>query len=444
MRRVRKKSHILAPARRTGVRAASVCALVLFLLAAPAALGQNLSTAARSRAAKAERERLVNLAKARSKALPYWIALIKRYPKSPRAEIAWYRVGILRYQLAETVYPNSEQAWKNATAALGQFTKRYPKSAYAGDAYIKQIDIALERMFDIKMATAPAQRAVAWAKARAAAKPDQSPREPLGAWCLSVRPSTVAKLRPVLYACYTRAGLVAYLARDFKSSRESFKKARSHAPPPNAVVVYGRVRTGTERLIAMAEAGQSLTPAEVLKGDGRVQLMLQLADVYFQGQDFDHGIALLDVITATRGKSATPTQRSWAHLMRGRCLYGKLKPQSARKEYLRSAGVDPKAPWASRALFFAANVTYNYGPDKKRAAVEWQRVASKYPRSREAEMAEYYIAWSYQMAGKRVEALRAYHSFLKKYPASPYASAIRTYHLAELADTSGKSSKTGE
>ena len=316
---------------------------------------------------------------------------------------------------------------------LARFCELYPKSPWAGDAYVRQMDVALERMFDLELTKTTSQQVVTWAKWLTDNKSDLQEAPTLPAWCLVEMYPSYASLKPALYECYLRAGLVAYLSRDVAASQRLFSKAAANAPPPNEVVVHGKVVSGVKRLIAVAQHNQRLTPKEVLNGDGRAQLMLQLADLYFCAEDFDHSTELLDRVIAKEGVLVTPTQLSWAHLIKGRCIYGQFEPLKAREEYIRSADADLKAPWSPKALFYAANVIYNYGRKREQAAVEWRKIAKRYPGSSEAEKAEYYIAWSCQMDGMRDEATKAYHAFLKKYPNSGYARPIQVYHLPDLA-----------
>ena len=106
-----------------------------------------------------------------------------------------------------------EKMFRTAAAALDRFCVAYPDSPLAGDAYVKQIDIALERLFDLPLAQKLATRAGAWAKAASNKSAPKKPAAPLPPWALrSDRTSQEADARDrVLYEVYLRAGLVAYL-----------------------------------------------------------------------------------------------------------------------------------------------------------------------------------------------------------------------------------------
>ncbi len=105
------------------------------------------------------------LRRARGEALPHWRAIAEHYPESPHCEQACYRAGLLLFEMAEVAPAGqSENLWKDAGSMLSQLCVRFPKSHYAGDAYVRQIDIALERTFDISAAAALADLGIRWAK----------------------------------------------------------------------------------------------------------------------------------------------------------------------------------------------------------------------------------------------------------------------------------------
>ena len=49
----------------------------------------------------------------------------------------------------------SDQLLKDADTLFDRLLDAYPKSPYAGDAFVRRIDFALERKFDLKTGTIP-------------------------------------------------------------------------------------------------------------------------------------------------------------------------------------------------------------------------------------------------------------------------------------------------
>ena len=186
--------------------------------------------------AKAEKQRLAALLKARAEALPYWQDLIKRYPNSPRREPALYYAGVLLYEAAEAApAAKSDQLLKDADALFDRLLDAYPKSPYAGDAFVRRIDFALERKFDLKLAQSLADRGIEWAKNQKvevatatdgtltkqsladAAKAIQAASAKLPEWA-ETGGKPPAELLNDLYNLYLRAGILAYLQEKYEEA----------------------------------------------------------------------------------------------------------------------------------------------------------------------------------------------------------------------------------
>ena len=73
--------------------------------------------------------------------------------------------GVLLYEAAEAAPAGkSDQLLKDADALFDRLLDAYPKSPYAGDAFVRRIDFALERKFDLRLAQSLADRGIEWAK----------------------------------------------------------------------------------------------------------------------------------------------------------------------------------------------------------------------------------------------------------------------------------------
>jgi tetratricopeptide (TPR) repeat protein len=388
---------------------------------------------------KAEKEHQAALAKAKGEALPYWQEIIKKYAKSPRCEQAQYNIGVILCDLAEagldaTARPVSpdktEQLWKDAALALAQFTKEYPKSPSAGDAYVRQIDIALERMFSLDLAKQLSAAAVDGAKTQLEPTSVAAAASP-APWQMHPLPAVGAELRYAAYQTYLRAGLVAYLGQQYEDAQRLFELAQPFMPPRGTVLAAGRAPTGLERVIEVARNKSKLTPDEVLSGDARATLLLQLADIYYAVESFDKATALCDVLI-TDGRRADSEQLSWAYYNRARAWYAlDIDAQTAKADYLLVTQKSPKAPWAGDALFLAANIAFNHGGKIDEAVSLWQSVVTNYPKCEEAERSAYYIGIAYEASGRWAEADKAYKELKRTFPGSEFTDLANT-HLADV------------
>ena len=117
-----------------------------------------------------------------AQALPAWVDLVKRYPKSPRMPQALYHAGVL---FAEANRPDE------ALIAFSMLAQKYPGSQWTPDAEVRLIDVKLEQQFDLPGAAALAAAAVAWAEAHPARglSPFAESAEQKGTVPLAHRPS---------------------------------------------------------------------------------------------------------------------------------------------------------------------------------------------------------------------------------------------------------------
>jgi len=386
-------------------------------------------------------ERLAAFIKAKSEALPYWQEIISRYPKSPRCEQAFYNAGVLLCEIAEAAdapglrSSKSGANWKDAAFMLGRFTEFYPKSPYAGDAYVREIDIAMERMFDLSLATAATQSAVVWANATSKL-PITLPNVTNKTDVLSTRAWYVTSSRPpspalndTLHALYLQAGLVSYLERQYDNAIALFKAAEPFAPPPNLTLVYGYIPTGIEQVISAAKAKRALTPDEVLTGDKRTALILQVADIYYEAMAYERSLTLCAAIDAHNTPAAQASQLSWALFMKGRNLYALEDMARAREAYRVILHKYPASPWSDRALFYSGCITKIADNDPRGAIKYWQSLLAKHPESPLCEKTSYYIAVVLEWNKDWAEAKKAYEQFLKSYPDSCYVRPVKEYHL---------------
>ena len=264
---------------------------------------------------------------ARSEALPYWVKLTTQFPKSPHLPEALYHAGVL---FSEGAKPNPEES----VVAFERLTKEFPNSPWTGDAHVRLIDVKLEQQFDLPGAEKHAQAAAKWLETVDKAALEKATR-PLGDSSSSLatdhRPLTTA------YAIYLRAGLIEYLNERCPKAVEWFEKAKPFAPERNLVVVHGHIPTGIEKLIDLAKSRKFITPEVVRKGDHKAKLILMLADVYHEGEQWQKSLDLCNRVIDGAAPKATREQKSYAFYRRARNYYSfgqkGYDPDSAFKDY---------------------------------------------------------------------------------------------------------------
>ena len=224
---------------------------------------KHLTAKEREAQAKAETERKVAMLKAQREALPYWQKIVKQFPESPRCEQALYHVGVVQYETAAaTTGKESEQKWKEATASFSRLCEAYPRSSLAGDAYVRQIDIALEWVFDPARAAILADQGVGWAKnqkVEVIVSSDGTPTHEaiataeqvladddagLPSWSqMGVRQGS--DLLEDLYNLYLRAGILAYLDEEYEKATTYLNAAGPARPTEGSLGRFDVQKAGT-------------------------------------------------------------------------------------------------------------------------------------------------------------------------------------------------------
>ena len=183
-------------------------------------------------------------------------------------------------------------------------------------------------------------------------------------------------------------------------------------------MVHGTIPTGIERLIEAAKSGKSLTPDIVCKGDQKAKLILMLADVYYQGQEWQRSVDLCTRLIKGAAPKASREQKSYAYFKRGRsyyCLRGKARdPDAALADYVAAVRVAPKAPWASNAMFLAANIQWNHKHNADAAASVWNRLIHDYPNSEDVDVSTMFISMVYRCTNRPDEARKVLTDFSGK------------------------------
>jgi tetratricopeptide (TPR) repeat protein len=221
--------------------------------------------------AKAEKDRLANLKKALAEAASYWTELIKRYPESPRCEQAFYNLGV--------IYCECEQ-WKEAGETLDKFVRGYPNSPLGGDAYIRLIDIAFERRFDLKLADQLADASQKWI-AVSEGNSANAPAMP-ALWRTPPSPPGEDQAKSTTYNLRLRAIFAAYLSEKYDKAKQLLAAAGPLEPTDGRIDAQKVQKVGLFFLQKAILAQKPVWNVDVLaKAETDPQrTALKLADLY--------------------------------------------------------------------------------------------------------------------------------------------------------------------
>ncbi|MCL2645567.1 MAG: tetratricopeptide repeat protein [Phycisphaerales bacterium] len=395
---------------------------------------------------KAADERRARMIAAAAEALPYWAEVLKTYPKSPRCEPALYYVGVIQHEKAKINASNEERFFKEAAASLNRFCDAYPKSPFAGDAHARQMDIALEALFDLKLAGEKAEKAIQWVKTVANASQTQKSTDttaPVSLWCGSKSGPSPAFLERFRYECGLRAGLVAYLNEKYDVATENFRLAGAPTLddklPSNATAES----VGMSVLISAIQKKRVVWREDAVQmvNNERQKTAMKLADLYLFVQRPDRTINIYNRFLANDPLLGTivPAAKSYAKMQLGWAYSRDTSKLTLAKEYLNSA-YDPESanmPWVPFALMRLGSVEYNNGSPEK-ALPHFERILKLYPDSNEAKRALYFYAITTVKLGKFDLAQQACQQFMGKYPNDVWIPHVKSIMANAMNKNSSK------
>ena len=109
------------------------------------------------------------------------------------------------------------QSWKDVASALDAFCQTYPQSQLSGVAYVRQIDVELERLFDLNSARAVATKGEAWTARFAGVDAESSPQTQtaVAPWERLPAAPDPAAVKFAVYDLRLRDILTSYLSEDY-------------------------------------------------------------------------------------------------------------------------------------------------------------------------------------------------------------------------------------
>ena len=408
--------------------------------------------------AKAEKERLAALLKAKGEALPYWQQILERYPNSPRCEQAFYYAGVLLYQMAEVAPTGkSKQLWEDAASRLSRFCERYPKSFYAGDAYVRQIDIELEQKYDAKAAIVLTDQGIQWAKSQnvnvvtkidgvatpesvaIATKVIKDASAPAPTWEQGgTKPA--ASLLDDLYNLYLRAGILAYIQEKYDEASQYFDAAGPARPTDGMETTFDLQKLGVHVLVVCSKRREPTWYGDAInaaKTDSQ-KLALKLADTYLHSQRPEKAIAIYERIFAGDPSDGHPNKAVESYCtMRLAQAYsrGNLNRDKSIEYYRRFLRKDyGEFPWAADAIMRLAVLEYNTSYDSQRAAKYYQYILAKYPNHPSTERALYFLAIAAVQVGDKTLAESSCRQYLDQYARSGWQNAGWRQHIQKILD----------
>ena len=325
---------------------------------------------AKERAAKekAEEERLAALLKAKGEALPYWQELITRYPKSPRVEQAMYNAGVLLCELAEAApAARAEKAWKDAAFMLNRFCEFYPKSPLAGDAYVRQVDIAMEQMFDLDLAQKLSDTAIEWANAAEGNLKGSRVSQPEAAWAMPSNPLSEDCVENATLALVGRSAFILFVSGQQEGAKELLERLRIllNSRPNGEWDNYARLKWGFEHGYLYAYPNDLDTFA------GNQRLAVLLADFHYVTMNFHRTVTITEYLLAGKCGRLLPQQSAYVLFLNGSALCWLGQKQAGLARFRAAFGaVTPACKNVSltqeRAMYAAARVAISLPDNENR------------------------------------------------------------------------------
>jgi tetratricopeptide (TPR) repeat protein len=344
-----------------------------------------------------------------------------------------YNKGLLLYEIADAAdgtgqsRTKAEQAWGTALDALSRFTNACPQSPLAGDAYVKQVGIALERLFDLKLANTICQSAAHWVKRAETEGHMQLVVENRNAWHQDATLKASAT-EAVLAEYYIRGSVVAYLKGDFSRARDLISRFNLDERSPANNVPTARAM-GMKLLLGTIESGTTPWDERALTAvsEPSMQLAVRLIDVMVLSEQPQDAIEICDRLLSKHHNQRSSIKPIESYLIIQKSLAMLRINRSKALACLQQLYAEKyrDAAWTAQGLLYLGILTFNTTQDAAKAMPHYEYIIRKYPDDPTAMKAMYFCCLnSHRLAGdgKTREYCRM---FLEKYPDSQWADEIR-------------------
>lgn len=380
-------------------------------------------------------------------ALPYWRMLLEKFPETPRREFVLDRYADALWDHAEGMAAKAagasitaadsskiDQVWEDVSAALAKLSDGFPDGPYSGTALVKQIDISLERTFDLEGADTACKRAIAWlgqsspptslvANATAAVLP---------VWAAPLPPPPEVARDALGFRIYVAAGLVAHLQERNDEAVTLFSKAASFDKSRRQEI---GAETSMARMISVIEGkSPEFSPHEMLKAlkKEKQRTGVLLADLALLTFDPERAGSLYERLLAGQPPFGAPSTELEAYLIlrMGQALEFQRKHDEAVAMLTRL--YEPKYAkysWASDGIFRLGTWNHNATQKTATAMPHWEHVFTKTPDHPEAERALFYFAINARRDADHERAEKAFRMYLERYPDSRWTARIRDREL---------------
>jgi len=364
--------------------------------------------------------------------------MIATFPKDPNGPKLFYSVGILLSEMAEKSDPlKTEPLWQAAMTAFDRFCRLAPKSPEAGEAFARQLDIALEKFFDARLAQALAVRAAGWAKDSLASGPTGS----------RSNNQDVLTCKRSIHNCLLRCSLASYLGGNFDQAVEWLELSNPQSLGQGFTDNPDLQSLGMHCLLKAIRSRNPVTDQQALDTAGTEQqrLAIQLGDLYLAAirpgraeeifaHIINHDARLGKVSAGIEGyamlQTATALDRQEGR--RAEALQV-LKKIVAQRELQGTY-------WGGCGLFRLALFTYNQSQDVKQSIPLYQQMLRQYPHHELAELAHLYLCLDAIELKDRALVERESRSFLARNTKPEYRALIqrRMEMFAKQSDETNK------
>ncbi len=356
------------------------------------------------------------------------LCLLPAHAKPP----VLYEEAAARYEKAENAADAvAAGEWREISAALERFSERHPDSPSAGKAALRCITIAMDRLFDLDMASEAVRRAGLLPREPAGPDHGSVPSRVVPPWYNPAASFPASDLEQVLYECYVRAALVAHFRGEQGHALELLRGAGELEPP-------GRGRSG-QRLTAVVRGWlEPLTPGSLLDAmeDGKQKTGVQLADLALTTFHPEWAMELYERLLSGADPLPEPSDRveSYLFLRMEHALQFEGRHEEA--AVYRERRFDLKYAqyrWPPERLFSEGTRIGNATQSAEVPMRLWKLCFTKYPEYRNSERALFFYAITAQREKEYEVARWAFELYIERYPDSRWTQRSRR-ELSEVEE----------